>query len=334
MKAIVYSAPGDTDVIQLRDAPAPVAGPRQIRVRVHAAGLNRADILQRKGRYPAPPGWPADIPGLEYAGEVESLGDGATRWRQGDRVMGLVGGGAHAEFVVVHEDEAIGIPAHLSYSEAAAIPEAFLTAWDALVTRGRLQPGERVLIHAVGSGVGTAAVQLAKRIGAVTVGTSRSAEKLARAIALGLDEGIDTSSAGVPARAAFNVILDVLGGPAFAANLEALAPRGRLVMLGFLQGPKADLSLEPILRKRLEIIGSVMRTRVLEERVPLVREFSARVLPMFEPDAASGRPQGSPVLRLGPLRPILGAVYPMHDIAAAHAAMERDENFGKLVLVM
>ncbi len=333
MKAIIYSAPGDTDVIRLGDVPAPVAGPRQIRVRVHAAGLNRADILQRKGRYPAPPGWPADIPGLEYAGEVDSLGDGATRWKRGDRVMGLVGGGAHAEFVVVHEDEAIGIPAHLAYSEAAAIPEAFLTAWDALVTRGRLQAGERVLIHAVGSGVGTAAVQLAKRLGAVTAGTSRSAEKLARAAELGLDEPIATGGDTRP-YPTVNVILDVLGGPAFAANLEALAPRGRLVMLGFLQGPKADLSLEPILRKRLEIIGSVMRTRVLEERMPLVREFNARVLPMFEPDAASGRPQGSPVLRLGPLRPILGAVYPMHDIAAAHAAMERDENFGKLVIVM
>jgi len=324
MKAILYTAPGDTGVIQLRDVTTPVPGARQIRVRVHAAGLNRADILQRKGRYPAPPGWPADIPGLEYAGAVESLGPDATRWKIGDRVMGLVGGGAQAEFVVVHEDEAIAIPDHLSFSEAAAIPEAFLTAWDALVTRGRLQAGERVLIHAVGSGVGTAAVQLAKRIGAITAGTSRNADKLARAVELGLDEGIDTSSAGVPARAtsaAFNVIIDVLGGPAFAANLEALAPRGRLVMLGFLQGPKADVSLEPILRKRLEVIGSVMRTRLLEERIPLVRDFAERVVPMFAPGT-------SPVVR-----PIIGAIFPMREIAAAHAAMERDENFGKLVLV-
>lgn len=321
MKAITYSGPGDTDVLQLRDVPAPVAGPEQIRVRVHAAGLNRADILQRKGRYPAPAGWPADIPGLEYAGEVESLGPGASRWKPGDRVMGLVGGGAQAEFVVVHQDEAIGLPAHLSFSEAAAIPEAFLTAWDALVTRGRLQAGERVLIHAVGSGVGTAALQLARQLGALTVGTSRSADKLARAAELGLDEGVGT---GGDARAfpTVNVILDVLGGPAFAANLEALAPRGRLVMLGFLQGPKADLSLEPILRKRLEVIGSVMRTRSLEERITLVRDFAARVIPMFAPGASPG------------VRPIVGAVFPIREIAAAHAAMERDENFGKLVIVM
>jgi NADPH:quinone reductase len=318
MQAIVYTAPGDTGVIQLRDVPAPVAGPRQIRVRVHAAGLNRADILQRKGRYPAPPGWPTEIPGLEYAGAVESLGTGATRWKIGDRVMGLVGGGAQAEFVVVHEDEAIAIPAHLSFSDAAAIPEAFLTAWDALVTRGRLQAGERVLIHAVGSGVGTAAVQLAKRLGAITAGTSRNADKLARARALGLDESIRT---GDPLGRPYNVIIDVLGGPAFAANLEALAPRGRLVMLGFLQGPKADLSLEPILRKRLEVIGSVMRTRLLEERIPLVRDFAERVMPMFAPGQ-------SPVVR-----PIIGAIFPMREIAAAHATMERDENFGKLVLV-
>ncbi len=334
MQAIVHTAAGDTGVLELREVPAPLPGASQIRVRVRAAGLNRADILQRKGRYPAPPGWPADIPGLEYAGAVESLGPGATRWQLGDHVMGLVGGGAHAEYVVVHEDEAIAVPAGMSFTDAAAIPEAFLTAWDALVTRGRLQPGERVLIHAVGSGVGTAAVQLAKRLGAITAGTSRNPDKLARAAELGLDESFGTGDSvsgdpvGRPYPAA-NVIIDVLGGPALAANLEALAPRGRLVMLGHLQGARADVGLEPILRKRLEVIGSVMRTRLLEERIPLVREFSERVLPMFAPFPLEGRPQGSPV---PPIRPIVGATFPMQEIAAAHLAMERDENFGKLVL--
>jgi putative PIG3 family NAD(P)H quinone oxidoreductase len=288
-------------------------------VRVRASALNRADILQRKGRYPAPAGWPADIPGLEYAGEVETLGSGVTRWKPGDRVMGLVGGGAHAEYVVVHQDETMAVPPGMSFTDAAAIPEAFLTAWDALITRGRLQAGERVLIHAVGSGVGTAAVQLAKRLGATTIGTSRSANKLARAGELGLDEGINT---GDPAQRPFpsqavHVILDVLGGPAFAANLEALAPRGRLVLLGFLQGPKAEVSLEPILRKRLEVIGSVMRTRSLEERIELVAGFSRDVLPAF----ASGA-----------LRPVVSETRAFTDIAASHAAMERDENFGKIVL--
>ena len=230
MRAIRYTAAGGPEVIQLRDAPTPEPGPRQVRVRVHASALNRADILQRRGRYPAPAGWPADIPGLEYAGEVEALGPGVTRWQVGDRVMGLVGGGAHAEFVVVHADETMAVPEGMAYTDAAAIPEAVLTAWDALVARGRLVAGERVLIHAVGSGVGTAAVQLAKRIGATVAGTSRSAAKLAQARALGLDEAIDTSTRGFGEQLdqSVDVILDVFGAPAFAANLDALAPRGRL----------------------------------------------------------------------------------------------------------
>jgi putative PIG3 family NAD(P)H quinone oxidoreductase len=326
MRAIVHAGAGDISVLKLQDVETPTPDAGQIQVRVRASALNRADILQRRGRYPAPPGWPADIPGLEYSGEVSGLGAGVTRWRVGDRVMGLVGGGAQAEYVVVHAEEAIAMPAGMSFGDAAAIPEAFLTAWDALVTRGRLEAGERALIHAVGSGVGTAAIQLVRQIGASSVGTSRSKEKLARAAGLGLDEAIDTSSGGFRERLSgpVNVILDVLGGPAFADNLDALAPRGRLVMLGFLQGSKAEVSLEPILRKRLEVIGSVMRTRALEERIPLVRDFADRVLPLFEADRRTG---GRAV------RPVVGATYPMTDIASAHAEMERDENFGKIVLV-
>jgi NADPH2:quinone reductase len=321
MKAIVYAGAGDAGVIQLKEVPTPQPGAGQVRVRVQASALNRADILQRKGRYPAPPGWPADIPGLEYAGEVEAVGVGVTRWRAGDRVMGLVGGGGHAEYVVVNADEAIGVPAGMGVTDAAAIPEAFLTAWDALTARGRLGADERVLIHAVGSGVGTAAVQLAQRLGAVTVGTSRSAAKLDRARALGLDEGIDTSAAGFRAQLAapVDVILDVLGGPAFADNLDALNPRGRLVLLGFLQGPKADVTLEPILRKRLEVVGSVMRTRPAAERAERAAEFAARVVPWFEGAGA-------------PVHPVIGARYPMAAIAEAHAAMEADRVFGKIVI--
>jgi len=327
MRAILYTAAGDAGVIQLGEVETPTPTERHIRVRVHAAGLNRADILQRKGFYPTPAGWPADIPGLEYAGEVEAMGAGVTRWQAGDRVMGLVGGGAHAEYVVVHEEEALAVPEGMALADAAAIPEAFLTAWDALVVRGRLKAGERVLLHAVGSGVGTAAVQVAKALGATVAGTSRTAEKLERARVLGLDQGIDTSAGRLDgwavgrlgSTAAFDVIIDVLGGPALAANLEALAPRGRLVLLGFLQGSKAEVvSLEPILRKRLEVIGSVMRTRRLEERIPMVAEFG---------DWASGR-FGDSILR-----PIVGATFPFVDIAAAHGAMERDEVFGKIVLI-
>src|ERR1051326_3912427 len=228
MHAIVHTAAGGVEVLALRDVPTPEPGPDQIRVRVRAAGLNRADIVQRKGAYPAPPGWPADIPGLEYAGEVDAAGPGVTRWRPGDRVMGLAGGGAHAEYLVVHEDEALPAPADLSWTDAAAIPEAFLTAWDALATRGRLVPGETVLIHAVASGVGTAAVQLAKTLGATVLGTSRTPAKLDALRALGLDVAIDTSKR--PFREQIttpvHLILDVLGGPAFQDHLAGLACSG------------------------------------------------------------------------------------------------------------
>jgi NADPH:quinone reductase-like Zn-dependent oxidoreductase len=217
----------------------------------------------------------------------------------------------------------------MPFTEAAAIPEAFLTGWDALVARGRVAPGERVLIHAVGSGVGTAAVQLARRLGAVTVGTSRSSHKLDRARVLGLDEAIDTSAGRFRDRLSgpVNIILDVLGGPAFAENLDALAPRGRLVLLGFLQSAKVEASLEPILRKRLEVIGSVMRTRGLEERIALARDFSDRVLPWFE-----ARRLEPPSGRADQLRPVVGERFDFGDIAAAHAAMEQDRSFGKIVL--
>lgn len=323
MRAVIYAGAGGPEVITIGEVPVPEVNPGHIRVRVHAAGLNRADILQRRGSYPAPKGWPADIPGLEYAGEVEAMRS-ASRWKAGDRVMGLVGGGAMAELVVVHQDEALPVPEALSYTEAAAIPEAFLTAYDALVTRGRLAAGERVLVHAVGSGVGTAAAQIARHLGATVLGTSRSADKLARAAVYGLDQGIDTSS--TPFRDAVgdpvDVILDVLGGPAFADNLAVLAPRGRLVLLGFLAGSATTADLSPILRKRLEVIGTVMRTRGLDERIPLVREFTERMIPLFD------RRIEHAVL----LRPVVERVYPMAELADAHRLMESNETFGKVVV--
>jgi len=219
--------------------------------------------------------------------------------------------------VVVHQDEAIAIPAALSFVEAAAVPEAFLTAYDGLMARGRLARGERVLIHAVGSGVGTAATQLVRHYGATALGTSRQPAKLARAREYGLEIGIDTSGGSFRDQVGdpVHVILDVLGGPALADNLAVLAPLGRLVMLGHLQGNQADVSLEPILRKRLTVVGSVMRTRSLEERIALVADFSAQVLPHFPP-----------------LRAVIGSTLPMSDLALAHSAMERDESFGKTVL--
>jgi putative PIG3 family NAD(P)H quinone oxidoreductase len=323
MRAVIYTGAGGPEVISIGEVPKPEVRPEHIRVRVHAAGLNRADLIQRRGQYTAPPGWPADIPGLEYAGEVEAV-RGASRWKVGDRVMGLMGGGAQAELATVHQDEVLPIPEGLSFAEAAAIPEVFLTAYDALVTRGRLQAGERVLIHAVGSGVGTAAAQIAKHLGATVLGTSRSADKLARATIYGLDIGIDTSQAtfrdavGDPV----DVVLDVLGGPAFADNLHVLGLQGRLVLLGFLAGGRSTADLGPILRKRLEIIGTMMRTRGLEERAPLVRAFTERMLPLFD----------QRIEHAAPLRPVLERTYPMTELAEAHRVLESNETFGKIVL--
>jgi putative PIG3 family NAD(P)H quinone oxidoreductase len=324
MRAVIYEGAGGPEVITIGEVPKPEVQKDHIRVRVHAAGLNRADLIQRRGQYPAPHGWPANIPGLEYAGEVEAVRPGVTRWKVGDRVMGLVGGGAQAEMVVVHQDEVLPIPGGLSYAEAAAIPEAFLTAYDALVIRGRLQSGERVLIHAAGSGVGTAAAQIAKQLGATVLGTSRSGDKLARALLYGLDVGIDTSRTPFPEAVGepVHVVLDVLGGPAFADNLAVLAPRGRLIMLGFLAGSKTEADLSPILRKRLEVIGTVMRTRGLEERIPLIREFGKQMLPLFQPR----------VEQSAPLRPVLERTYPMTQLADAHRVLEGNATFGKIVV--
>ena len=323
MRAAIYTGAGGPEVISIGEVPKPEVRPGHIRVRVHAAGLNRADLIQRRGQYAAPPGWPADIPGLEYAGEVEAV-RGVTRWKSGDRVMGLMGGGAQAELVTVHQDEALAIPESLSYAEAAAIPEAFLTAYDALVARGRLEAGGRVLIHAVGSGVGTAAAQIAKHLGATVLGTSRSPEKLARALVYGLDHGIDTSrgsfreAVGEPV----DVVLDVLGGAAFADHPAMLAPRGQLLPLGFLARSRVGGDLGPIMRKRLEVIGTVMRTRGPEERAPLVREFAERMLPLFD----------QRIEHAAPLRPVLERTYPMTELAEAHRVLERNETFGKVVV--
>ncbi len=300
-------------------------GPHEVRVRVHAAGLNRADLLQRMGRYPAPPGWPSQVPGLEYAGTVELRGPGASRWQTGDRVMGLVGGGAHAEAVVIHEDEVMPIPRALSYAEAAAIPEAFVTAWDALVHRAGVSNGDRVLIHAVGSGVGTAAVQLARGLGAHTIGTSRTATKLDRIMALGLDEAIDTSVGSFREQLSgpVHAVIDVLGGPALMENLAVLLPRGRLVLLGSLLGGHGEVDLGFILRNRLEIIGTVMRSRGPAERAILVREFVAEVLPGFaiSPDGENPR-----------FRPVVDTILPMEELPQAHRRMEQNDTFGKVVL--
>ncbi|MFN2601939.1 MAG: NAD(P)H-quinone oxidoreductase [Gemmatimonadaceae bacterium] len=324
MRAIVITKPGGPEVLQGMDRPQPEPGLGQIRVRVHASALNRADIHQREGRYPAPPGWPTDIPGMEYAGEVEALGASATLWPVGARVMGIAGGGTHAEYVCVHEREAIQMPTNLSFEEAAAVPEAFLTAYDALIRQVSLSAGERLLIHAVGSGVGTAALQVALVAGAIVIGTSRTQSKLDRAKELGLQHPVNITRDDWPAQVreitsgkGIDAILDLIGGAYFASSVDLLELRGRLILVGLTAGRSAELNLGMILNKRAHIVGTVLRSRPTEEKFALAREFSERTIPLFE----SNR-----------LRPVIDRVFPFSEIGAAHRYMESNSNFGKIVL--
>jgi putative NAD(P)H quinone oxidoreductase, PIG3 family len=280
--------------------------------------------MQRQGHYPAPPGAPAEIPGLEYSGEVDAVGAGVTMWNPGDRVMGLVGGGAHAEYCVTHEREAIAMPRDAIFEQAAAIPEAFITAYDALFNQLDVRLGERVLIHAAASGVGTAAVQLAHAAGMTVFGTSRSLAKLERARPLGLDHAIDSSRDGWIAdieerteRRGVHAIVDLVGGDYLAANLRLLAARGRLVIVGLTAGRKTELDMGMLLAKRLRVVGTVLRARPLEEKIALARDFATRIVPMF--DAAR-------------LQPVVDRVLPFAAIAEAHELVERNATFGKVVV--
>lgn len=299
-------------------------GPGELEVDVAAAGLNRADLLQRMGRYPAPPGAPQDVPGLEYAGTVRALGEGVRSFSVGDRVMGIVAGGAMARRLVVHEREAIPAPEGLSLEEAAAIPEVFLTAFDALFLQGEFAPFETVLIHAVGSGVGTAALQLAKAAGSQVVGTSRSPHKLELAAKLGLDEAIITADGGFAESAlaytqgeGVPLILDLVGASYAEENLRALGLRGRVVVVGLLGGAQASLPLGLLLQKRATIVGTVLRSRPLEEKAALAQRFRAEVLPLFA---------------RGTLRPVIEKILPMGEIEEAHRLLQSDATFGKIVL--
>ena len=320
----MITKPGGPEVLQLREMPAPDPAAGEVRIRVRAAGVNRADVLQRMGNYPAPPGAPADIPGMEFAGEVAALGLGARAWAVGDRVMGLVPGGGYAESVTVNEALALRVPAAWSFEEAAAVPEAFITAHDALFRQLGLRAGERVLIHAVGSGVGTAALQLAKAFGARTFGTSRSAGKLERARALGLDVAIDSSRetfADVVREqtggAGVDVVLDLVGGPVLAGSIQALARGGRMIVVGLTGGRSAPIDLGAVLNKRLTIVGTVLRARALEEKISVTARFAAEVLPLFDG---------------GLIRPVVERTYPLAQAADAHRQLESNAVFGKLVL--
>jgi putative PIG3 family NAD(P)H quinone oxidoreductase len=324
MRAIVIRQPGGPEVLELREVPTPEPARGEVRVRVRATAVNRADLLQRMGRYPAPPGWPADIPGLEIAGEVDAVGEGVVEVAAGDRVFGLVGGGAYAEYIVVHARTLARMPANLSFAAAAAVPEAFLTAWDAVVSQAHLAAGEVLLVSAVGSGVGTAGLQIARATGATVIGTSRSQDKLEQARELGLREGIVVREGAfakeVLARTAgrgVDVVLELVGGAYVAEDIACLASKGRIVVVGTMGGSGAQVDLAVLMHRRGEIRGTTLRARPLEEKILAARALGKHMVPLFES---------------GELEPVVDRVLPLAQASAAHRAMQEDRTFGKIVL--
>ena len=302
--------------IEVREHPDPAPGAGQILVAVHAAGLNGADMLQKKGHYPPPPGAPADIPGMELAGEVVAVGPGATRFSQGDRVMAVVGGGAQAELAVLHEREAMPVPDGMPWAEAGGLPEVFTTAHDALFTQAGLGPGERLLVHGAAGGVGTAGVQLGVAAGATVTATVRNQEARPSVAELGAHV-LDPASAGE--RAPYDVILELVGAPNMAANLASLATGGRIAVIGVGAGSRAEIDLLAVMGKRARIHGSTLRARPLEQKADAARRMEAHVLPLFE----SGR-----------LRVPVHATFPLDESAAAYDHFAAGGKFGKVVITM
>ncbi len=325
MKAIRIREPGPPDVLEAVELPDPRPGPGQVLVRVRAAGVNRADLLQRRGLYPPPPEAPTDVPGLEFAGEIAEPGDGEGGWDEGDRVMGLLGGGGYATLASVHASHLLRIPPGLSFVQAGAVPEVFLTAADALFVRGSLARRESVLVHSAGGGVGTAALQLARLAGAASVMGSASAPKLAaiREAGLPLDAGLDRSAPFASlvrehtGGTGVDVILDTVGASYWEENLGSLAPLGRLVVVGLMGGSEVALDLRRLMRLRATVVGTVLRARSVEEKAALTDDFARSFLPGFE---------------TGALKPVVDRTWPLEGAADAHRYMEENRNFGKIVL--
>ncbi len=323
MKAIIVTKPGGSDQLKLSEWRKPECGENEILVKVKATALNRADILQREGKYPPPVG-ASPILGLELSGVVEEVGTKVFKWKKGDSVFGLIPGGGYAEYAVIHENMATEIPGNLSFEEAAAIPEVFLTAYQSLIWLGELRAGEFVLIHAGASGVGTAAIQLAREIGAKIIITA-SAEKHKICKELGADLTIDYKSQNFKDEVlkftnnyGTDVIIDFIGGPYFKHNIESLTRNGRLIQLATLGGSKVeDFDMRQILVKRLKIIGSTLRSRSLDYQIQLTKEFK---------DFAFEK------IRKGVIKPVIDKVYNWQDVAEAHKRMEENKNIGKIVL--
>lgn len=325
MRAVVLEQYGGPEVLTVRETPDPRPAPDEALVQVAASALNRADILQRQGRYPQPgPKPPVEIPGLEFAGIVERTGERVTAVQRGDRVMGLLAGGGYAEQVVTHERMLLPVPPEMTLEEAASIPEVFLTAFDALFPQAVCTLGDTVLVHAGGSGVGIAAIQLARAAGARVLCTLGSAEKAERARALGADLTInykeqDFASVVLDATggAGADITLDFVGGPYLDGNLKAAALGGRIVFIGTMGGATAPLNIGVLLTKRLRLFGTTLRSRPLEAKIALSQAFAAHALPLF---------------RSGAIKPVVDSAFVLAEVGAAQEYMTANKNFGKIVL--
>lgn len=300
--------------VLVEEHPDPIPGTGEVLVRVRAAGINGADMMQRRGLYPAPPGSPADIPGLELAGEVVALGPGATRFTEGDRVMAIVGGGGQAELAVVHERQLMPVPDGLTWPQAGGLPETFITAHDAIFTQAGLRPGERLLVHGGAGGVGTSAVQLARAAGARVTATVRSESSRAGVAGFGAEA---IAPEGFAEHGPFDVILELVGAPNLAENLNALAVGGRICVIGVAAGAKAELNLLALMGKRARIHGSTLRARPLEEKALAARALEREVLPLFES---------------GALQVPVAETFPLEDVAAAYDRFAEGGKLGKIVL--
>jgi putative PIG3 family NAD(P)H quinone oxidoreductase len=321
MRAIVLEDHGGPEVLRIRDVPDPAPGPDEVRVRLVATAVNRADVLQRMGFYPGPP-MEHEIPGMEFAGTVESLGERVTEWEVGDEVMGIVGGGAYAELLCVHERQCMPVPPGLALKDAAAVPEVFLTAQDALVWQGGLASGGRALVHAGASGVGTAAIQLCRAIGA-QVAVTASTAKVAACEELGADLVVDytkvdfAEAVSAWAPNGVDVVLDVIGGDYLNKDLACLKVTGRIILVGVMGSGRAEVDLGQILQKRATVIGTLLRPRPLEAKIAVTQRFTAEVLPRFTD---------------GSLKPVIDSRYELANVAEAHTRMEQNANTGKLLL--
>ena len=324
MTAIAIKAPGGPEMLVPEERPVPSSGDGEILVKVAAAGVNRPDVMQRKGLYPPPKGAP-DIPGLEIAGEVAALGPNVTRWKVGDKVMALVIGGGYAQYCLAHEGHALPVPAGMSMTQAAAIPETFFTVWHNAFERGALKSGETFLVHGGSSGIGTTAIQLAKAFGARVFTTAGSEEKCEACRKLGADVAINYKSEDFvavvkdkTAGGGADVILDMVGGDYIERNYEAAAIEGRIVQIAFQGSPKASVDFRRIMLKRLHHTGSTLRSRSVPDKAAIAAAIEQKVLPL----AASGK-----------VKPIIDSTFPLMQAAAAHVRMESSAHIGKIVLV-